>query len=239
MPTQSRPDVHALAGAYALDAMDHHERADFELHLETCDACRHEVAEFEATAAMLAATAERTPPPALRARILEAASTTRQEAPVVSLATRRGVGSRMLSIAAAVLVVAVGALSVVTFQAQRRADRAEEVATVVSAPDARLVQLEIEAGGATATFVWSARRDAGVLLADGLVAPADQQLALWLIHDEVPVLVGAFEGADDRGPAAVVDGSVAGADVVAVTAEPLGEIEPAPQGPLVASATLV
>ena len=237
MPAQPRTDVHDLAAAYALDALDDEERQEFAAHLASCEACQHEIEGFAGTAALLATTVERTPPGDLRERILTAAARTRQEAPVVALASRRVRPSRFLSVAAALLLVATGALSVVTFQAQRRADHAGQVAAVAGAPDAQLVQLAVEGGGA-ATFVWSSRRDEGVLLGDDLAAPTDQQLALWLFHDEVPVLVASFAAADDGAPAAVVDGSVAGAEAVAITAEPLGEVGDAPQGPVVARATL-
>ena len=46
-------DIHALSGAYAVDALDDLERAGFERHLAGCAACRAEVASLrEATAAM-------------------------------------------------------------------------------------------------------------------------------------------------------------------------------------------
>ena len=36
-------DIHALSGAYAVDALDDVERARFERHLANCEACRAEV----------------------------------------------------------------------------------------------------------------------------------------------------------------------------------------------------
>ena len=237
MPLQPRTDVHALAAAYALDAVDDAEREDFEAHLVGCEPCRHEIQGFASTTALLATTVERPPPPELRGRILAAAAATRQDAPVVSLASRRARGARFLSVAAALLLVVTGALSVVTVQSGRRAQRAEQVAAIVGAPDAHLVQLTVQGGG-EATFVWSTREDEGVLIGEDLRAASDAQLALWLIHDEDPVLIAAFDAADGAGGAIVVDGRVAGADVVAITAEPPGAVGEAPQGPLVASAAL-
>jgi anti-sigma factor RsiW len=37
-------DIHALSGAYAVDAVDDIERASFERHLASCPTCRAEVA---------------------------------------------------------------------------------------------------------------------------------------------------------------------------------------------------
>jgi len=48
-------DVHNLAGAYALDALDEVERLLFERHLASCAACRAEVDEFRLTASRLGA----------------------------------------------------------------------------------------------------------------------------------------------------------------------------------------
>ena len=40
----TRPDIHALCGAYAVDAVDDLERAAFDRHLADCEACAAEVA---------------------------------------------------------------------------------------------------------------------------------------------------------------------------------------------------
>ncbi len=47
-------DVHALSGAYALDALDDSERAEFERHLAVCSSCRLEVAGLVEAAGSLA-----------------------------------------------------------------------------------------------------------------------------------------------------------------------------------------
>ena len=82
-------DVHRAAGAYALDALPADERAAFEAHLDRCADCRAEVRELQATAARLGSTQAVAPPPQLRERVLAEVARTRQDAPVVDLATRR------------------------------------------------------------------------------------------------------------------------------------------------------
>ena len=47
-------DIHALSGAYAVDAVDDIERASFERHLASCPTCRAEVASLRETSALLA-----------------------------------------------------------------------------------------------------------------------------------------------------------------------------------------
>ena len=48
-------DIHQLAAAYALDAVDERERAEFEAHYPTCPICRPEVAGFRETLSQVAA----------------------------------------------------------------------------------------------------------------------------------------------------------------------------------------
>lgn len=80
------PDTHALAGAYAVNAVTDEERRSFELHLDVCEDCRAEVAELQAAAAAMAIDVELPPPPPLRASVLSAISQTRQLSPVMTAA---------------------------------------------------------------------------------------------------------------------------------------------------------
>jgi anti-sigma-K factor RskA len=87
-----RRDPHALAGAYALDALDGAERARFERHLASCRTCPGEVRGFAATAAVLGLAAAVTPPPALKGRVL---------ADVAALDGARGVDAEIASLLSA------------------------------------------------------------------------------------------------------------------------------------------
>jgi hypothetical protein len=60
------PDIHALGGAYALDAVDDLERVAFDRHLAECEACTVEVAEYRETATRLAEGSWSVPPPRMR-----------------------------------------------------------------------------------------------------------------------------------------------------------------------------
>lgn len=70
-------DVHALSGAYAVDALDEAERARFERHLATCSECETEVATLIAAATELSAMTQLTPPASLRAAVLRDIATVR------------------------------------------------------------------------------------------------------------------------------------------------------------------
>ena len=75
-------DIHALSGAYAVDAVDDLERAGFERHLAGCAACRAEVASLREAAAALPDDAQTPPPPELRAAVLGAISRVRPLPPL-------------------------------------------------------------------------------------------------------------------------------------------------------------
>ena len=55
-------DIHALSGAYAIDALDDIERAQFERHLAECAECRAEVESLREAGGMLAEAVSATPP---------------------------------------------------------------------------------------------------------------------------------------------------------------------------------
>jgi len=136
-------DIHSLSGAYAVDALDDTERADFERHLAECPECRAEVASLRETAAGLSALTQTTPPASMRDAVLAGVRTVRPlpplppqtpqapEAPdvravgqVVPLRRRPAVWFAGLA-AAALLVVGGLAWSPWQHQAQRLAEQQE------------------------------------------------------------------------------------------------------------------
>jgi anti-sigma-K factor RskA/putative zinc finger protein len=136
-----RPDVHDLAGAYAMDAVAPADRARFERHLARCVSCAQETAELREATARLAAAAAAEPPAALIEATLAAAAGMRQLPPVSGprspVRTERGAGPahrprvrwpgwRLTlpgpAIAVAVVLVAVTAtLGGITLHAEQRA----------------------------------------------------------------------------------------------------------------------
>lgn len=228
-------DLHTLAGAYALDALTDEEREEFERHLDTCAPCREEVSEFAATAALLGAAGEETPPPSLRERTLVEVDRVRQLPPLAGsppaeLSRLPGFTRPLLAAVAAVLAIAVLGLGGLAFQLTDRVTELETVVArgaendqllaVLSAQDAQISQLQ---GDAAARFVWSAALDQGVLLTAGLAAPPEGHIyEVWLFHDGTPVPGGLFQ-TDDQGHAVTfVEGNVAGMEGLAVTIEPAG-----------------
>lgn len=241
-------DIHALSGAYALDALPDDERAFFERHLAACDACRSEVAELQATAAMLAGGVAAPPPPGLRDKVLAAVDVTRQLPPEkpaegAALARRQWLRSRFLAPLAACLSLAVIALSGTVVVLNQRLDAAtaesddRSLASVLGAADLQTAELELGAS-APSRFLYSASLDRGVLVAQGLSDPgAHETYELWLIHDGTPVPAGLFRPDHTGVAVADISGIVRGAELVAVTIEPAGGSD-TPTGAVLASAEL-
>lgn len=241
-------DIHALAGAYALNALPPDEQAFFERHLAACDACRLEVAELQETAARLAAGVATAPPASLRDRVLAAADLTRQlppeapaAAPAPSTSTWQKLRQRALVPVAASLALVVFALSGVVIDLNSRLEQARSqpasVVSILGAADLETVELDLGAA-APGRFLYSASQDRGVIVADGIADPgARETYELWLIHDGRPVPAGLFRPGDGGAAIAEVEAPVRGAELVAVTIEPAGGSE-RPTGEILASAPL-
>jgi Anti-sigma-K factor rskA len=79
-----RQDLHALAGAYALDAIDSDsELTRFTRHLAHCQSCAAEVRGFREVATVMAFAASSEAPPAMRGQVLAAVARTRQLPPEI------------------------------------------------------------------------------------------------------------------------------------------------------------
>lgn len=222
-------DLHTLTGAYAADALDAAERDEFELHLQQCPDCRQEVAELRATTARLAGASYEMPSPALRQRVLDEASRTRQAPPDVD--RRSGHADQPApglawwrqpaSMAAAFFLVAalgLGALAGVQWQraddAQQRADR---IAAIVTDPDR--VENNAPATTSGSGTVVAADDLAVFRTADLPELPADQAYQLWLIDDQGATSVGVLGRGGEL--ESVMD-DVSGATALGLTVEPAG-----------------
>jgi anti-sigma-K factor RskA len=227
-------DVHALAGAYALDALPPEEAAAFTAHLAECSACRQEVAELQATAAQLGLAAAQPPPAGLRDRVLRAAHETRQippMAPPVDLATRRmRRWRRAFAAAAAAAVLVVSGLGL---QQALDDEATDPIAAVMTAPDAQATTARVRGGGRL-TVVTSHELDQAVVHSDRLPALGRSRVyQLWLVDPD-----GAARSADvlisprtSAGQSHLVRGLRPG-DAIAITSEPAGGSEQPTTTPL-------
>ncbi|MFJ9456322.1 anti-sigma factor domain-containing protein [Kitasatospora sp. NPDC101447] len=231
----STADLHTLTGAYAAHALDPDEREDFERHLEHCQACSLEVAEFTATLARLGA-AEAVPVPGeLKHRVMAALETVRQQPPHGAQPTVAGHRARLRRAwprfaLAACLAVAVGAGGLAV-QQHRQADESRARATalqqqqdhitgLLTAPDARTTSSRIPGGDGVATVVWSSSRSEAGFLASGMPPlPEGTTYELWFDDSGTMRPAGLMPATSG---ALLLSGPVNGARGVGVTVEPAG-----------------
>lgn len=182
-------DIHALSGAYAVDALDDQERELFEQHLAGCSACQAEIASLREAASLLPETAYAAPPPALRDRVLSEIGKVRPLPPLPAQETVvRDIGSarprrfpvRLAAAAAVLAVLGVGAAVTEPWEdnttPQENPGLAEQV---LDASDAERVSLQV--GEAEATLVRSVSLGRAVIVTDNMPpAPEGKVYELWL-----------------------------------------------------------
>lgn len=184
-------DIHDLSGAYALDALDDLERARFEQHLARCPTCQRDVAEFRRTTTHLGRYAAEAPPAHLRASILGAVTETRQDRPIVDLATARRRAPWIAAAAGIAAALVIGVLSLQLLDTRGRLGDTESLAAVLSAADAVTVPLHGEGG--SGRMVWSPSHGRSVLVLDGMPDMADDRaLQLWYVVGDEQIPAGVY-----------------------------------------------
>ncbi|MCE9622361.1 MAG: anti-sigma factor [Actinomycetia bacterium] len=201
----SELDLHHLAAAYALDAVDADERIAFEAHYHDCEVCSHDVRDFRATVAALGELSVTAPPPDLKARVLQQVAVTRQLSPHV--AARDSASPRRVSwlaAAAAVLLIVATTSYVVGRGSQDDDAFASQLEQVLAEPDVRMVDLEATSATTSGRIhvAWSASLQQAAVIGDGLVSPNDGLVyELWLINDtgaQATRMLDSAEGGDVR-----------------------------------------
>ena len=230
-----------LKGAYVLGALDESERREFEGYLAAHPGLQAEIDELGSFVDLLAlAPQEYEPSPDLRRslldRIEDASGIAVAEAPRRSTGSLRrifGPGGLAASAIAAAAVLVVTALSLwnTSLRDENENLRGEletretyELRGSGPAEDVRGEVVEVGDGQ-------------GVLLAQNLPpTPEGKVYETWLMQGGAPEPAGLFEPSD--GTAAMpIEGSLEGADAVAVTVEPSGG-SPAPTSDILLTATL-
>lgn len=232
----STADLHTMTGAYVLHALAPDEQAEFERHLQVCPACAQEVRELSATAGRLGLAVAATPPPALKAQVMHRIAAERQEPPRVphqgrrAGRARRGRALSRFALAAALAAAAAfGGVAVRQHQdaqdareeAQRAQRQAEELASVLAAPDARVSTTKLP-DGARGTVVVSRDRNKAAFLTSGLPKPPQGKVyQLWFSDDGTMRSAGLMDPAATNS-AVLMDGPVNAASGMGITVEPAG-----------------
>jgi anti-sigma factor RsiW len=238
-------DIHTLSGAYALNAVNDLERAEFDRHLAECDTCAQEVAELVAAAASMADSTWSVAPPGMRDRVLRQISQTPQAQPDSGrpgslragagrrAASRRGAGSGQPSrwrtwaptaAAAAVLVVASASAAYLVdrvrdehSQVVQAQRQLTDIQQVLGAGDVELTGSQTPGGGRMSVAVSRTENRAVTTLA-GLRPPLPGKCyTLWRMQDGTPVRAGLFDPGQADG-SRLVDG-IGQAQMVALTEE--------------------
>ena len=252
-------DDHDLSGAYVVDALDAHERARFEAHLERCPQCRDEVRDLRETLATLAAPTAQAPATELRGRVLAAAAATPQErdpappetdqvpqetdpapqesSPVRELSAARTARLRH-RIRTAVLTASAAAALVIggTLAWQEWSPSTPMTEQVMLAQDADHMEGAMSGGGQIA-LVRSSSMEQAVIMGKDLPAPrAGYAYQAWVKDSQGTMHPDAMVPMD--GQPALLKMPLADAMEVGVTVEPMtGSAEPTSE--VIATITLV
>jgi hypothetical protein len=228
-----RYDVHALTGAYAVNAIDDEvEREKFERHMRGCQQCSAEVRGLTETATRLAFGASRPPPTGMRDSVLSAITRTRQLPPVVDhrkpRAQRWWTGRvPMLSYSLAMATVGVAIVLLIALIGTRHElDRARAqntaLAAVLSAPDSHSVT-EATSSGGRVTLVYSLRKHAMIVTTHGLpAAPPGKVYQLWFIGLRATRSAGLLPGSQAGRAGPVLSSGLIRGDKIGMTVEPAG-----------------
>ncbi len=235
--SSTHDSIHALSGAYVVDALDDHEREHFEAHLPHCADCRAEVASLREAAALMADDAALTPPPSLRDNVLAGITTVRPlppevpppderpapEAPAGDVLPLRRRPRRLrlaLAAAAAVVVTAVG-VGIATQPWSEETTQLSAADRVLAAPDAKRISLEFQ-DGSRATVVRSVKEGRAVLVTEDMAAPPTGKVYEVWLQDPAGSMVpaGLMKGQGDQ--KVLLRGDASKYDGVGITVEPAG-----------------
>ncbi|MDQ1752898.1 MAG: hypothetical protein QOE71_3954 [Pseudonocardiales bacterium] len=223
------PELHALAGAYALDAIDGDERAAFEDHLAGCPDCAVEVRSLRAAAAELSHISEVSPPAELRSGVLTAITRVRPLPPITDnvialrqARTSRSVWQVMAAACALIALVAAGW----GYQQHRDARNSRNTAIsvvdqVLSAADGMSTSGEV--GGGHATLVYSKSQKRVVLIGHAIAAPGqDKTYQLWMIAGGKYISAGTFRPDSNGNVNVSASGDLSTSSAMGISVEPAG-----------------
>jgi anti-sigma-K factor RskA len=173
MMSMTQPELHDLAAAYALNALDPEDRWTYERHLDTCERCREEVASLREGAAQLAYAHDAPAPrPELRDRIIRAAREERP-APVVQFPRWLFPVTAVAAVAASIAAIGLGLWA-------------------NSLRDKQAPERVVAVNGARGALIVSGDEGKLVLCLDE--TPASKTYEAWVIQGKTPKPAGLFAG---------------------------------------------
>lgn len=245
-------NVHALTGAYVLDALDETERSAFEAHLPTCPDCAAEVASLREAVVRMAAAEATAPPAELRDAVREQIRRTPQLPPVVPTATRpaaqapgsaseptsaqhpshrsaarRRAAARWTSwpvtAAAASVAVLLAFGGTLLVQAQRDNRAAEQVQAQVMRIMAAPDMVSYDLGLGVSHLVLSEDMHSAAVMCSDLPDPRTGMVyQVWMMHSDGSMDAGPTFMPKDGDVTAVIEGELSDVAAFMVTEEPPG-----------------
>ncbi|KAA1420248.1 anti-sigma factor [Nocardioides humilatus] len=231
MTDQEWTEVHALSGAYAVDALDDLEKARFEQHLHRCAECRAEVDSLREAAAVMSVD-DVAPPSSLRADVLAGIEQIRPLPPLTTPEpTQVGTGRRVelkrrwssapLLVAAALVLVALAATAWIRPWQGGSSDELTAAERVIQADDVQRAAQRFADGSKATVYLSRSEGRAVVKTDDMALAPAGKVYELWLQTPE-----GVMERAglmpDESDTTYLLEGDASDATGVGITVEPDG-----------------
>ena len=227
--------LHALSGAYVVDALDDAERAAFERHLAQCPDCQQEVASLREATALMADDAALTPPPGLRDSVLsgiknirpippEAAGPAEDERPllpVLPMRPRRRRIAALVAVAAAILAIAGGVVFQPWQDDSSRQGQISAADQVLAASDVKHVSIDFDDGSKATVFHSPSERRAVLVTDDMAAPPPGKAFELWL-QDESGAMTPAGLMKNPGDNKVLLKGDAAEATGVGITVEPEG-----------------
>jgi anti-sigma-K factor RskA len=231
-------DIHDLAPAYALGALDDDDRVEFEKHLRSCRDCQQRVEAMAKVTEEVAWDYGAIPPDRVRESVMASLDSTPQEVAstkpttVAPLVRRR----RWVPFGIAAAITALSLLGWSLLGSGRVLD------AILADPNAISIEATPTEDGqgvfSNAEIVYSPEHHAGALIIEGLQAVGDDRTyELWLILETGPVPAGTFRPAPDGRATVLLDGEVRPGTVVALTEEVAGGVE-APTGAVLLTAEI-
>ena len=217
-------DIHALSGAYAIDALDDVERARFARHLADCTDCQAEVGSLREASAMLPEMTVFDAPASLRASVLDAIDEVRPRPPVVPTSaapSRRRRGAALVAAAAA--FIAIGGVGATVWHPWSEDTSQAPTLTageVIGAADAQSWTKELPDGSRVKLTRSESLNGAVVQTSDMAPAGDGKVFQAWLQHDDVMVSAGLMPNESDA--TVLLKGDAASADGFGITREPAG-----------------
>lgn len=236
-----REDPHLLSGAYALDAVTAEEAALIEVAMRDSEELRGEVVGLSDTAVALGlAVPPVEPPPALRARLLEAIEDLPQQTPepdreshdsfepdpvlampigLHQVPKRRRRARRpavFLALAAAAVVLFTGGF----FVQRTLINPQAELTAIQVSPDVHQASARTANGG-KATVMWSKSEHRTAVVLEGVTAPSGKVLQLWSARGGTITDAGLYQPQDGQN-FALISGTPTAGEQIMVSVEPAG-----------------